>query len=246
MNREVMRLTVRSLYDIQKLRIEMGNRLSAQKRLGVLTEDWEKRLAVHQEVLEKREMEMGKDIKLLLSDEPIWKEFLQGVKGCGTRMAGVVISEISDPGKFDTVSKLWAYSGLHVKDGRAVRRKKGERANWNPFLKAKLVKVLGDCFIKSNSPYRKFYDDYKNRLLNRPCALTPGEHKKSLRGEDDDKAKEKLEPNGCTKGHMHNKAIRYMVKMFLLDLYVAWRTLNGLEVRPPYREEYLGRPQHAA
>ena len=32
-----------------------------------------------------------------------------------------------------------------------------------------------------------------------------------------------------------------MIKMFLKDLYIAWRTLEGLEVRKPYEEEYLNR-----
>jgi len=36
-----------------------------------------------------------------------------------------------------------------------------------------------------------------------------------------------------------------MVKMFLKDLYVAWRELEGLEIRRPYEEEYLGRVHHA-
>jgi hypothetical protein len=32
-----------------------------------------------------------------------------------------------------------------------------------------------------------------------------------------------------------------MIKMFVKDLYVAWRTIEGLEVRKPYQEEYLGK-----
>lgn len=245
MNREILRLTVRSLYDVQKLRIEMSNRLSAQQRIGVLTEEWNLRCQAHQRRLEVAELEMEKDLKALLKLEPIWPGFLIGVKGCGTRMGGVIVSEVGDPGRFDTVSKLWAYCGLHVKDGRAARRKKGEKANWNSFLKTKLLGVLGDCFIKCNSPYREYYDNYKNRLINRPCPLTPGEHKKALRGQEETAALAKLEQNGCTKGHMHNKAVRYMIKMFMLDLYVEWRKMNGLPVRPPYSEEYLGKVHSA-
>jgi hypothetical protein len=32
-----------------------------------------------------------------------------------------------------------------------------------------------------------------------------------------------------------------MIKQFLKDLYVHWRTLEGLPVRQPYAEEYLGK-----
>jgi hypothetical protein len=35
-----------------------------------------------------------------------------------------------------------------------------------------------------------------------------------------------------------------MLKMFLKDLYVAWRKIEGLEVREPYAAEYLGK-RHA-
>jgi hypothetical protein len=31
-----------------------------------------------------------------------------------------------------------------------------------------------------------------------------------------------------------------MMKHLLQDLYVAWRTLEGLPVREPYQEAYLG------
>jgi hypothetical protein len=178
------------------------------------------------------------------------------------------------------VSKLWAYSGLHVIDGRAARRKKGERANWSQFLKTKMLGVLAPSFLKCSSPYRSFYDDYRHRLESIQCSLPPVKHANRFAGhpasEDqppdasqsdlddqiatasqgivddqnevashpDTEPQDRLAsllPNGCTKAHMHNKAMRYMVKRFLADLYVQWRTIRGLTVRPPYAEEYLGR-----
>ena len=49
-----------------------------------------------------------------------------------------------------------------------------------------------------------------------------------------------------TKGHRDNAARRYMIKMFLKDLYVVWRTVEGLPVRAPYQEEYLGHKHEVA
>ena len=46
-------------------------------------------------------------------------------------------------------------------------------------------------------------------------------------------------------GHRHNAAIRYMIKQFAMDLYVEWRTIEGLEVRPSYSEEFLGKVHSA-
>lgn len=43
-----------------------------------------------------------------------------------------------------------------------------------------------------------------------------------------------------TPGHRDKAAKRYMIKMFIKDLYVIWRTIEGLPVREPYQVEYLG------
>ena len=41
-------------------------------------------------------------------------------------------------------------------------------------------------------------------------------------------------------------AVRYMVKRFLVDLYVAWRKLEGLPVASEYSEGKLGIKHKAA
>ena len=51
-------------------------------------------------------------------------------------------------------------------------------------------------------------------------------------------------PWGSSLGHRHNASKRYMIKMFLLDLYNEWRTLEDLPIREPYTKEYQGREHH--
>jgi hypothetical protein len=87
---------------------------------------------------------------------------------------------------------------------------------FNPFLKTKLIGVLGTSFLRSGSQYAQVYYDYKNRLENHP------------------KYKD------VSKAHRHNMAIRYMIKMFLKDMWVFWRKAEGLEVTPSYAEAKLG------
>lgn len=55
-----------------------------------------------------------------------------------------------------TASSLWAYCGLAVdtSTGKAVRRTKGQKSNWNPFVKTKVVGVLADCLIKADGAGR--------------------------------------------------------------------------------------------
>lgn len=116
-----------------------------------------------------------------------------------------------------TVSSLWSYSGLAVdtSTGKARRRAKGVRFNWNPFLKTKVLGVLASCMIKSGSPYREHYDNYK--------------HRKEASGW------------GNSAAHRHNAAMRVMMKKFLQDLWVEWRRLEGFPTPKPYAEAMLGR-----
>ena len=86
----------------------------------------------------------------------------------------------------------------------------------NPVFKAKMVKVLAECLIKQNPYYKKVYDDYKNRLRNM-----------SFHG-------------GKSNGHTHAMARRYMIKRFLIDLWMIWREIAGLPVVPPYEVAKLG------
>ena len=153
-------------------------------------------------------------------------------------MAGVVVSEI-DIAKAKYPSSLWKYAGLDVAEDGAGRsrksehlidvdyvNKKGEPAQrksltFNPFLKTKLIGVLASSFLRAgDNKYSQIYRGYKHRLESR------------------------LDLKEESKGRRHNMANRYMIKMFLVDLYLAWRKLEGLPVSPTYDEAKLGH-QHA-
>jgi hypothetical protein len=96
---------------------------------------------------------------------------------------------------------------------------------------------LGGSFLKCKSvPYSGYYYFDKNRLENSSVII-----KEVEKG---GKAKE-ITWKDATPGHRHKAAIRKMIKEFLKDLYVAWRTIEGLPVREPYMVEYLGK-RHAA
>jgi hypothetical protein len=170
----------------------------------------------------------------ILRDYPIYTEFLSKVKGIGPAMAGVIVSEI-DITKAKYPSSLWKLAGIDVAaDGKGRSRRKehlverdytdrdGNPARrvgitFNPLLKTKLTGVLAASFLRSgNEKYSKIYDDYKNRLENHP------------------KWKDE------SKGHRHRAALRYVCKQFIIDLYNAWRPLEGLPVSPTYAEAKLG------
>lgn len=277
--RDTIRPIVRGAYDIQKLRIQTGNRIVSNFRakLGLEPSDKETDDAMARRVLnelrdhfklltdgvvrfparsrfkgdgvistyselcliaqyfdlEGHETQHFRRLESVLQDAPVFVKFLTGVRGVGPAMAGVIISEI-DITAARYASSLWAYAGLDVgPDGRGRSRRKehlvkrtytdkdGNEAErdgitFNPFLKTKLIGVLGSSFLRAGGHYADIYRDYKHRLETSPAHVEK------------------------TKGHRHNMAIRYMVKMFLVDLYTNWRAIEGLPVEPPYSEAKLG------
>ena len=276
-----LKTLVRGAYDIQKLRIQMGNRLvgNFKAKLGQAPSEPEKTIdsagkliltnlrLIFKKItdgittiptrakfkadgvidtytelclvsayinLEKEEEVQFKYLKNVLKDYPIYNNFLLKVKGVGPAMAGVLLSEI-DITKSKYPSSLWAYAGLDVAANGAGRSRKKEHLveseyldkdgktqtkmgiSFNPFLKTKLTGVLAGSFLKAgDNPYKEIYYNYKTRLENHP----------------NHQAK--------SKGHRHNMANRYVVKLFLVDLHREWRTLEGLSVSVPYSEGKLG------
>ncbi len=219
---------------------------------GLISDYAELALIAQYVSMESVEKKSFRQLVHILDRFPIWTEFLKGVKGCGPAMGGVIVSEI-DIHKARHPSSLWKYAGLDVADDGAGRSRKAEHLvevkyidkdgeektrrgiTFNPFLKTKLVGVLASSFLKAgDGPYRKIYDDYKHRLES---------HAKW--GTHNDKSKNDKGKPITSKGHRHNMAMRYLIKMFLIDLYTQWRALEGLPVSKPYHEAKLGHT-HAA
>lgn len=304
MDKEKIKNAVRFFYDLQELRMQSSNRAQKKSKTIALDEHDKTFMKKTGDGLAALEKEALKEVMRLIKHHPAWG-WLKDVRGVGPTMAGVIISEV-DINRCTTVSKLWAYCGLAVgPDGKADRKKKGEKLKYNPWLKSKVLKVLGDSFIKSCSydsevgyctsavlrdadgkqvtyvdeatgkrkkvmkkvplpegvtPYRKYYDDKKHRRENqsvdkcqacegkgvviRVCRdeeTVPGQKKTRNTIECPNCKGGKVKPMwGASQDHRHKDAVRVMIKQFLLDLWVYWRTAEGLEVRPSYAEEKLG------
>jgi len=202
------------------------------KQNGLISEYSEFSLIQQYFDLVEAETNALKQITYAVKKFPIYKTFLEDVKGVGPTMAAVIISGF-DIHKAQYASSLWAYAGLDVVGDKGRSRIKehlvdqtyidanGEEQtkkgiSFNPFIKTKLVGVLGSSFVKTNGEYREVYDNYKNRIKNMPAHAEK------------------------TKAHINNMAIRYTVKRFLVDLYTAWRTLEGLPVADEYSKAKLG------
>lgn len=269
-DRKYLRTLVRTMYDYQDMRIRTDNRVRVKADGTPMQESTmadaqisEKDYSTIEYIrinTKSNEEKLMKEIEAIIEAEPLWTNFLSSVRGCGHKMAAVIMSEF-DIHRADTVSKMWQFAGLNPgmvrgkqvikitkktdqsqiirkyinKEGkecgiilsdemiRGDRRKEGFVSPYNAFLRTKLCGVLADGMIKAQgkpgsvgkSYALDYYYPYKARL------------------EQEDGWKDE------SKGHRDRAAKRYMIKMFIQDLYQNWRTIEGLTVRVPYQEEYL-------
>lgn len=262
-----LRKYVENFYDFQERRLQTEGRTTPKAKTAqiVLHNEDLVRLEQQTSTLKTAEKVALTDVAFALKRVPFYTNVLSDKKryrGLGPTLAGVILSSF-DIEREETVSQMWAFAGLapipckrcnycqgelkqnednewvHVDDkwfqksgckqktlghremydsGKAMKPVKGQKLKYNKWLRAKLCGVLGGCLLKSSSPWSKFYYDYKNR---------------------------KTQQNwGRSDNHRHKAAIRYMVKMLLLDIWKEWRTFEGLSVRPPYQEEYLKHVHH--
>ena len=225
---------IRQTYKMFTEGVKSFPRQSTFKGDAIISSYTELCLTAQYESLATMEKEQFTRLKKIVEQFSIWQVFLCDVKGVGPAMAGVLLSEI-DIATAKYPSSLWAYAGLDVAaDGRGRSKKKehlveveyvntkGETdtrmsITFNPFLKTKLMGVLAASFVMHGpNKYEEIYRNYKHRLENDPA--------------HDEKSK----------GHRDNMAKRYMIKMFLVDLHINWRGIEGYPVATPYSEGKLG------
>jgi hypothetical protein len=195
--------------NIQKMRIQVQNRLTAAEQ-GRSTPAPAVMIEIVQQ-FELMEKQLIKTAKGYLKYHPAWP-WLKQVRGLGEGLGMKLLGLIGDVSRFETESKLFRFAGLAVIDGQAERPRKGEKIHYNKRLKTTLY-LIGECFIKSNSPYRRIYDEAKAYYAaNRDW----------------------------TKMHVHLAAMRVMEKIFLSHLYLVWRQELGLHTRLPWVCMYGG------
>jgi len=104
-----LRVLLEGYYDMQKLRLALENRLRIYSRFGLLTPDQVSTLRTVVSHLKREEKVYERMVAGELEDVPVYTRWLRHIKGIGPMMAGGLIAWIDDPGRFPTVSKLWAY-----------------------------------------------------------------------------------------------------------------------------------------
>ena len=167
---------------------------------------------------------------------PVWG-WITSIRGLASgSLAAQLLAQIDDISRFDTVSKLWRFAGYAVINGAAEKNHRGEKSHYNARLKS-VCYLVADQFIKQRTPiYREMYDEEKERqhrlhpvVMCRECEM-PREQCQSK------KAHHQL----YNDAHLHNRAWRKTIKVFLQHLWLVWREAEGLPVSEPYVEAVMG------
>jgi hypothetical protein len=262
-DRAYVRMLVRTRDDFQSMRKRLYGRCAikadgtpmnrAKMTANVFRCNDAAELMAAAEAAMAQELAVEKQLPAALQRFPIYTEWLSKVKGVGPIAAGWIIGEL-DIERATTVSKIWQFCGLNpslvpgkkcrkLDDGtreyypsgemvRGDRLTEGHVSPFNRRLRTALVGVMADGFIKAQNHYcLTYYYPYKARLkqeFNPVEESVPGKGRVLVAWAD------------AKKAHRDRAAKRYMIKMFLRDLYAAWRAIEGLPVREPYQVEYLG------
>lgn len=259
-DRQILREQVRFFYDLQRLRIQARGRAQPTADPVILHPTDRQDLLVRSTVVETLERQILQDITQLLMRIPFYVNTLsnrEDYRGLGPTMAAVILSEF-DVTLAKYPSQFWSFAGLaptdckrckdchqivvsvegkwkHPKNikgakcdkaleevelrqlydsSKTMKPTKGQKLPYNSFLRTKLIGVLGPNLIKCNSPWRRLYDEKKLYYQSKGW--------------------------GISDGHRHNAAMRFMIKMLLLDIWTKWRTAEGLPLAKSYHEGKLG------
>jgi len=171
---------------------------------------WSPALEELQHRLESDEKLLGKRIAERVKHHHLWSLFLKHVKGIGPIMAAGLLS-FFDIRKADHVSSFWRYAGLAP---HQTRRSRGQKTDYNPKVKSFMLGRVGRQLMMARGEYHKLYDQFRAREESKHPKLSALQH--------------------------HRRALRKMVKIFLEQLWVKWRQLEGLPVSQPYSVAKLG------
>ena len=171
---------------------------------------------------------------------PVWS-WITFIRGLGEgSLAAQLLAQIDDIGKFDTVSKLWRFAGQAVIDGKAETNTPGQKSSMNNKLRG-ICWNIGEQFVKQQTPLYVdiYYSEKERQRILHPdvvCKTCTSELAFEVPWDDCPNKKHKRMYND---GHIHNRAKRKAIKIFLQHLWVNWRELEGLPVSDPYVKAVL-------
>ena len=177
-----------------------------------------------------------------IEDHSAYPWFSQ-IKGIGRENIAKVVGLI-DIYKAPYPSSLVKWAGYAPgADGKAMRKKRGQKIEYNAELRP-LCYRLGGSLMKARGSYYDYYLDCKAAYVKR---FTEDEGKEIV---PKDKLPRKKNERGkwvhyetdelISEGHVHLMALRKTIKLFLHHLWYEWRKAEGLPTASPWIIEHGG------
>lgn len=195
--------------------------------------------------MDKRASSLGTSMKAVLRDIPIYQQFLRHVFGIGEGaiIAAYLVGEI-DIQRSIKPSGLRRFCGLAVIDGRLERRRAGQKNQYNAEMRMRLFQLFSgmaknagkkskDKPFGTTSKYLEIWKNYKTRMQQSERYDVASN---TLREFSDAEAK----PRKGAKAVIHATGWHKAADVFIEDLYIVWRALEGLPVWPSYHAAKLG------
>lgn len=230
MNKDILNTLVDAVLVIEKLRVASQVRqthLSLQGRKDIETDELLKRINDLEKYVDGR-------VAVFIKGHPAYHWFSK-VKGVGKENIGKVVGLV-DIEKANTISALWKFSGFSVENGHSPKRSKGEKLCYNSQLRSMCWR-LGSSLLRAKGKFYDYYlkekEKYIQRYENQGVKIVPANALPKKNGK-------RYEPeNVIADGHVHNQALRKMIKLFLACLWLTWREAEGLPVTAPYSIDIL-------
>lgn len=147
---ETLNTLVNNLYDVQKVRIGMANR-----NLALQGKSREEIFEEHVARLKKLEKDIVNEMKYEIAQFPI-SEWLLGQRGIGVSLTGQTIAIIRYIGRFNNISKLWAYSGMAT---MYICKKCGKRWLESPKREEWIIRIANRLEEQHNKKKIRYKDE---------------------------------------------------------------------------------------
>jgi len=220
------------------------NRIRADAQIRALTESGEPHSVIAWLATNAEALENG--IKSALdrySASHVVGRWARSQKGIGPVIAAGLLAHI-DIRKAPTVGHIWNFAGLNP----GVQWGKGEKRPWNAALKV-LTWKMGESFVKVSGDEGAYYGAaYKQRKLEEQARNDRGElaaqaaavlEAKRIGKETD--AYKAYSVGRLPPAHVHARAKRWVVKLFLSHLHSVWHEVEfGRPAPQPYAIAHLG------
>jgi hypothetical protein len=162
--------------------------------------------------------ESVKNLQRIMRQHPLGP-WCKATSGIGEKQLARLLAAIGDPywnelyDRPRTVSELWAYCGMDVRDGQAPKLRRGQKVNWSTAARMRVHLIAESCMKARTSPYRPVYDatraKYEDAIHTFDCPQC-----KATAGQP-------LKP-----GHQNARALRAVSKAVLKDLWIEAKRLH--------------------